>query len=457
MTKRYDAVIIGFGKGGKTLAGYLAGQGKQVAVIEKSSEMYGGTCINVGCIPTKSLVHSAEQAKTRKLESFEQKAVFYKEAIAQKRKLVGMLRGKNYHMLADQEAICIYRGVGSFLNAHEVQIRGEDGETVIFGEQIFINTGSQAVVPSIAGIEGSSRVYGSESLMEMDRLPAELVIIGGGYIGLEFASMYHMFGSKVTVLQNMPNFIPREDKDISNAVHAELARQGIEFVFSADIDRIEDQEEKTLIHYRVGNREYQKTADAVLVAAGRRPNTKELQLAPAGVETLPNGGIKTDSQRRTTAQNIWAMGDVAGGLQFTYVSLDDFRIVKAALAGGSYVDEGRNIPYSVFLDPPLSRVGLTEREAREQHYEIAVAVLPTAAIPKAHVLQDTAGFLKAIVDKKTKKILGAALFCAESYEMINIVKVAMDAGLPYTVLRDQIFTHPTMSESLNDLFGRVQL
>lgn len=456
MVKRYDAVIIGFGKGGKTLAGYLAGQGRQVAMIEKSSAMYGGTCINVGCIPTKSLVDSAQRIQLRALDSFEEKAIFYKEAVARKRTLVGMLRGKNYHMLADNKAITIYRGIGSFVNDHEVQVVSEDGKEILYGEQIFINTGSEAVVPSIAGIEESHRVYLSEDIMELDTLPRELIIIGGGYIGLEFASMYHMFGSKVTVLQNMPNFIPREDRDISNAVHEEMARQGIEFVFSAGIDRIQDQEKKTLVHYRVGNREYQKSADAVLVATGRRPNTRDLQLQAAGIDTLPNGGIKTDAQRRTTVPHIWAMGDVVGGLQFTYVSLDDFRIVRAALAGGSYEDQGRNIPYSVFIEPSLSRVGLTEREALEQHYEIAVATLPAAAIPKAHVLQQPVGILKAIVDKKTEKILGAALFCEESYEMINIIKLAMDAGLPYTVLRDQIFTHPTMSEALNDLFGRIQ-
>ena len=457
MAKKYDAVILGFGKGGKTLAGYLAGQGKSVAIVEKSSEMYGGTCINVGCIPTKSLVDSAQRVTLRALDSFEEKAIFYKEAIARKKTLVGMLRGKNYHMLADQKNITIYRGIGSFLNEHEIQVVGEDGEDVLLGEQIFINTGSEAVVPSIAGLRESHRVYLSEEIMELETLPEELIIIGGGYIGLEFASMYHMFGAKVTVLQNMPNFIPREDKDISNAVHEEMARLGIEFVFSADIDRIQDQEEKTLVHYRIGNREYQKSADAVLVATGRRPNTAALNLAAAGVATLPNGGIRTDAQRRTSVEHIWAMGDVVGGLQFTYVSLDDFRIVKAALSGGSYTDTGRNIPYSVFIEPSLSRVGLTEKEAREQKYDIAVASLPAAAIPKAHVLQHPQGLLKAIVDRKTGKILGAALFCVESYEMINIIKLAMDAGLPYTALRDQIFTHPTMSEALNDLFGRIQL
>ena len=455
--EKYDAIIIGFGKGGKTLAGYLAGKGQRVAMIEKSDTMYGGTCINVGCIPTKSLVDSAERALVREMGSFAEKAAFYHRAVEAKAELVRMLRSKNYHMLADQPAVTVYHGEGSFVSAHEIKVVSGQEEMVLSSEKIFINTGSVPVIPPMDGIRESKRVFFSESILELEELPEKLVIIGGGYIGLEFASFYRMFGSEVTVLQNTPDFIPREDRDIAQAVYEEMVRQGIRFVFNADICRIHDEGRQTAVDYILDGQEYAARADAVLVATGRKPNTAGLNLEAAGVELLPRGGVKTDAQRRTSQQHIWAMGDVVGGLQFTYVSLDDFRIVRSSLEGGSYRDTGRNIPYSVFIQPSLSRVGLTAAEARDKGYEAAEASLPAAGIPKAHVLKKPQGLLKAVVDSRTKKILGATLYCADSHEMINIVKLAMDAGLPYTALRDQIFTHPTMSEALNDLFGRIKL
>ena len=454
--EKYDAVIIGFGKGGKTLAGYLAAKGEKVAMIEKSAQMYGSTCINVGCIPTKSLVDSAERAKIRAFAAFEQKAAFYQQAIERKRALVSMLRNKNYHMLADQENITVYHGLGSFVDAHEIQIAGDAGTEHIYGEKIFINTGAKPVIPPIAGAKESSRVYLSESIMELEQLPAQLVIIGGGYIGLEYASFYSMFGTKVTVLQNTADFIPREDREIAAAVQAEMERQGITFVFQADIKKIVDEVQQSYVEYHHGSAAVRLPADAILIATGRSPETQSLNLEAAQIEVLPRGGIRTDAERRTSQPHIWAMGDAAGGLQFTYVSLDDFRIVKASLEGGAYRDLGRNIPYSVFLEPALSRVGLTEAEAKAQGYEVLSASLPAAAIPKAHVLQKPQGLLKAVVDKSSGQILGATLYCAASYEMINLIKLAMDAKLPYTVLRDQIFTHPTMSEALNDLFGKLK-
>lgn len=456
MTKVYDAVVIGFGKGGKTLSAYLAKKGESVAMIEKSDRMYGGTCINVGCIPTKSLVNSAHQAVVKNFASFEEKAAFYKEAIAEKRRVVGMLRNKNYHMLADNPKVTVYNGIGSFVSDHDVKVTSPSGEEIITGKKIFINTGSVAFVPPIPGVKGNSRVHVSEDIMELEDLPQELVIIGGGYIGLEFAAMYNHFGSHVTVVQNLPDFIPREDAEIGQAVLTEMQRQGIDFVFSADIKNIADEGSRASVQYVLEGKEYVLPADAVLIATGRRPNTDLLNLEAAGVELLPRGGIKTDEQRRTSVPHIWAMGDIVGGLQFTYVSLDDFRIVKASLEGGSYVDKGRNIPYSVFIDPVLSRVGLTAQEARDKGYDIYTASLSAAAIPKAHVLQKPYGLLKAVIDKKTGYILGATLFCEESQELINQIKLAMDFNVPYTAIRDQIFTHPTMSEALNDLFGAVQ-
>lgn len=454
--KQFDAIILGFGKGGKTLAGALAASGKKVALIERSKEMYGGTCINVGCIPSKSLVHSALAAKQQKDASFEEKAAAYRAAINEKRRVTGMLRQKNYDKLASNPNASVFDGVGSFVDAHTVKVIGAEGEELLSAPQIFINTGSVSVVPKIEGIEGDPRVLFSDGMLDLDTLPERLVIIGGGYIGLEFASIYANFGSAVTVVQDGTDFVPREDRDVADELQAILEKKGVSFVFGAAITRLEQQGQATAVVYTKDGAEYRLPAEAVLVATGRRPNTDGLNLDAAGVKTTPRGAVEVNEYLQSSAEHIYAMGDVAGGLQFTYISLDDFRIVKNHLSGGSRSTATRtDVPYSVFLDPPFSRVGMTEAEARQAGYDVKVAKLPTAAIPKAQVLRETEGFLKAVVDAKTGKILGAALICPESHEMINTVMLAMQLGADYTVLRDQIFTHPTMSEALNDLFSLI--
>ena len=452
--KHYDAVIIGFGKGGKTLAGSLAGMGKKVAMIEKSDKMYGGTCINVGCIPTKSLVNSAKASVIQKPGSYDEKNRLYWEAVEEKRRLTGMLRKKNFDKLNDLDNVTVYNGLGSFVSANRVKIETAEETFEVEGDQIFINTGSVSVIPPIKGIEGNPYVYTSDSLMELDVLPKRLAIIGGGYIGLEYASMYTDFGAEVTVYQIEDKLIPREDRDIAEAIQKAFEDKGVRFEMNVQTEEIENAGDEAVVHYKKDDTALSAGADAVLIATGRKPNTDGLNLEAAGVEKTPRGAVKVDEKLRTSAPNIWAMGDVAGGLQFTYVSLDDFRIVKDQLAGsGKRASNDRTVPYSVFIDPPFSRVGLNEEEAVAQGYHVKIAKLPAAAIPKAQVLRKPVGLLKAVIDADTNKILGAMLFCEESYEMINIVKLAMDAGLDYTVLRDQIFTHPTMSEALNDLFA----
>ena len=266
--------------------------------------------------------------------------------------------------------------------------------------------------------------------------------------------MYTDFGAEVTVYQIEDKLIPREDRDIAEAIQKAFEDKGVRFEMNVQTEEIENAGNEAVVHYKKGGTAMTAGADAVLIATGRKPNTDSLNLEAAGVEKTPRGAVKVDEKLRTSAPNIWAMGDVAGGLQFTYVSLDDFRIVKDQLAGsGKRASSDRTVPYSVFIDPPFSRVGLNEEEAAAQGYNVKIAKLPAAAIPKAQVLRKPVGLLKAVIDAETNKILGTMLFCEESYEMINIVKLAMDAGLDYTVLRDQIFTHPTMSEALNDLFA----
>ena len=476
--KEFENIIIGFGKGGKTIAGALASKGESTAIIEKSPKMYGGTCINVACIPTKSLEHSARLSFAQG-GNFAAKAERYHNAIEEKRRLTTMLRGKNYDKAVSAGATVI-DGDASFTGKNTIAVKKADGTSEeMKAKRIFINTGSVPFMPTIEGLKESKHVYLSETMMENDVLPKELVIIGGGYIGLEFASYYTNFGSHVTIIQDGDAFIPREDNEVADVVFASLTSRGITIIKNAQVKSVHDEQNKAIVTFAVAhtanntdataNAIHAKTidanqtthilkADAVLVATGRKPNITSLNLSAAGIEVTERGAVKVDEKLRTTTENIWALGDVAGGLQFTYISLDDSRIVKSQLFGdGSRTTQNRGtVPYSVFIDPPLSRAGLTEAEARAKGYEVKIAKLPAGAIPKAQVLQRPTGMLKAVIDAKTNQIIGAHLFCADSHEMINVVKVAMDAHVPYTVLRDSIFTHPTMSEALNDLFSAVK-
>ena len=456
--EKYDAVIIGFGKGGKTLAGFLAGKGQNVALIEKSDKMYGGTCINVGCIPSKKLVNSTKVLKDKGLSSIEDKEKFYTESIENKNTLIGALRGKNYEMLASKENITVYDGTGSFVSKNVVNVENNGENVQIEGEKIFINTGAATIIPNIKGLKESNYVYTSTSIMELKELPKKLTIIGAGYIGLEFASMYSEFGSEVTVIDMGDRLMPREDEEIAERVKAILEAKGIKFLLKSKIEEISDRNDKGYVKISGENGESEVESDAILVAIGRKPNTEGLNLEAAGVKTDERGAVAVDETLKTTADNIWAMGDVKGGLQFTYISLDDFRIIRDNVYGnGSRTINDRNvIPYSVFINPPLSRVGMTEKEAIEKGYEVKTGRLEAMAIPKGKIEGVTDGLLKTVVDAKTDKILGCTLLCNTSHEMINVVAAAIKAEQKYTFLKDMIFTHPTMSEALNDLFGSVK-
>lgn len=438
----YQAIIIGFGKAGKTLAATLAKAGWKVAMIEQSDTMYGGTCINIGCIPTKTLVHDAEEQRD------------FASAMQRKSAVVGFLRDKNFHNLADLDNVDVINGRAEFVDVHTVRVVQAHDERELYGEKIFINTGARSVFPNIPGLKTTPGVFDSTGLLNLTGLPARLGILGGGYIGVESAAMFARFGSKVTIFEAAGEFLPREDRDIAGAVATILKDEGVELILNAQVSAVSSADGAVVLHTAEGER----TADALLVASGRKPATESLQLQKAGVEVNERGAIVVNRYLRTSAENIWAMGDVTGGLQFTYMSLDDYRIVRDNLLGEGlrHTGDRQNVPYSVFMTPPLSRIGMSEAQARASGAEIQVVTMPVAAIPRARVINDTRGVLKAIVDSNTRKILGVTLLCAESHEMINIVKTVMDAGLPYTVLRDQIFTHPTMSESLNDLFTLIK-
>lgn len=453
----FDVIIIGFGKGGKTLAAEFAKRGQKVAIIERSDKMYGGTCINIGCIPTKTLVHQAKMASALKDATFEERSEFYRNAVSVKESVTSALRNKNYHNLADNPNVTVYTGIGSFVSADVVAVRTATEEIRLTSKQIIINTGAETVIPPIEGVAGNPFVYTSTSIMELADLPRRLVIIGGGYIGLEFASMYASFGSQVTVLESYPELIVREDRDIAASVKETLEKKGIVFRMNAKVQSVNRVEDKAIVTFADSqtNEVFVLEADAVLLATGRRPNTKDLNLEVAGVEVDVRGAIIVDEYLKTTNPNIRAVGDVKGGLQFTYISLDDYRIVREDLFGDKERRTGDRNPvsYSVFIDPPLSRIGLNEEEARWQNRDIIVKKLPVMAIPRAKTLGETDGLLKAIIDKNTGKILGCVLFAPDSGEVINTVAVAMKTGQDYTFLRDFIFTHPSMSEALNDLFS----
>ena len=448
MDQKFDTIVIGFGKAGKTLAAKLAKQGEKVALIEKDARMYGGTCINVGCIPSKRLVMEAELAPAH---DFEAQSEYYHVAVQEKKKLTAALRMANYNKLIDA-GVQVINGTASFLDGKTIEVKeAHDTVQILSASKFIINTGARPMIPAVPGVENNRFVFTSETMMDNETLPRRLTIIGGGYIGLEFASMYARFGSKVTILQHGSVFLPKEDRDIAEAVENVLKSYGVSVLMGADLKEIR---EGTAVYMKNGE-EDTLDGDAILLATGRRPNTEGLHAQRAGVELTKRGAVVTDKHLRTTTENIWAAGDVCGNLQFTYISLDDSRIILSDVQGdGRRTTENRGaFAYSVFMEPSFSRVGLSEKEAADKGLNYRVVRMNTDMIPKAKVLRKTTGMLKAVIDKDSGKILGAALFCPESYEIINMVKLAMDHDLDYTVLRDFIYTHPTMSEGLNDLFA----
>lgn len=449
--KQYDAIIIGFGKGGKTLAAEYAKRNLSVAIVERSDKMYGGTCINIGCIPTKTLVHAAKL--TNKDATWEEKQAYYHRSIVCKEEVTSFLRQKNYHNLADNPHVAVYTGIGTFAGPDIVEVKIADEVQKLQAPQIFINTGAETIIPPIEGINDNPKVYTSTSIMELNELPERLVIIGGGYIGLEFASIYASFGSQVTVLEGHSELISREDRDIATSVQEILEKKGIIFRLNANVQSVKD----STVFYRdmATGEELHIEADAILLATGRRPSTAGLNLEVAGVQVNERGAIIVNDHLQTTNPNIRAIGDVKGGLQFTYISLDDYRVIREDLfgAGERKISDREPVSYSVFIDPPLSRIGMSEEDAHKKGLNVKVNRLLVAAIPRARTLGDTNGLFKVVVDANTDRILGCTLFGPDSSEVINLVAMAMKTGQGYTFLRDFVFTHPSMSEALNDLMS----
>lgn len=435
----YDIIIIGFGKAGKTLAGALGSDGKKVALIEKSSKMYGGTCINVACIPSKTLIEEAGRGSS------------FKEAMDRKIDVVNALNKKNYETLEDNENVDVYTNAARFKDNKTVEILdGDNVKEELKAETIVINTGAKSNIPGIEGIETTQNIFDSEGIMELEHQPDSLVVLGAGYVSLEFISLFTKLGTKVTVIDRSEHVLIKEDKDIGTAVYDDLVETGIEFVSGTETTKVSNDGDSVVVETDNGTFK----ADAMLVATGRVPNTDGLALENAGVKLDEDGAVEVNDNLQTSRENIYAVGDVKGGMQFTYISLDDFRIVYDQLKGdGGRSTENRGaVPYTVFIDPPFSRVGLTASQARKKGHEVVEGKVPVKEIPRHKVNNDERGVFKSVVDKETGKVLGASLYGKSSEEIINIVKLAIDNDITATALKNNIYNHPTMAESFNNLF-----
>ncbi len=460
-TQYYDDIIIGGGKAGKTLAPALVADGRKTALVERSLNMIGGGCINIACIPTKTMVASAEVAHTVQNSAAygvntSAPTVDLAAVIQRKRSVVQSARAMNLHNLETALGSNLIVGIARFVAPKTIEVAMAEGTIrLLTAERLFINTGTRPLIPSVPGLKEAG-VLTSESIMELEHLPEHLIVLGSGYIGLEFAQMFRRFGCRVTVIGQSEQILSQQDLDMATTVQTLLERDGIEFLLKAKVLRVERSGNATLLQLQVADREMTLQGTQLLVAVGRAPTTDTLNLAAAGVATDARGFIQVNDRLETNLPGIWALGDINGGPQYTHVSLDDYRIVKANLIdGGNRSARDRLVPSCLFIDPELAHVGLTETEAQQQGYAIRVAKLDASAIPKAKTLGQTDGLLKAIIDTETGRILGCSLLCHEAGEVISTVQMVMQARMPYTVLRDGVLTHPTMTEGLNLLFSKL--
>lgn len=464
MVEQFDDVVLGGGKGGKSLAMALANAGHRVALIERGQ--IGGTCINVACIPTKTMVASAKVVELAHRAgeygvSLPPPPAELAGVIARKRRVVGAMVDTHRTLFTTTPNMSFLLGEGVFTGERTIEITATDGSTrAVRGERVYINTGSHTTVPPIPGLDSIDYLT-STSIMELDELPSRLAIIGGGYIALEFAQIFRRLGSEVVVVARGDRFLPNEDRDIADAIRTVLADDGIEFVDNAETESVGPESVGPadggieLVYSRNGERESLRCSH-LMVAVGRTPSTAGLGLEAAGVALTARGAIEVNDRLETSAENVYAIGDCNGGPLFTHASWDDYRILLAnVLHDAGRSTAGRLMPYTLFIDPELGRVGLTEEQARAAGYDIAVATLPAAKIPRANTAGETKGLLKAVVDRTTGQILGCSLFCHEAGEVMSVVQMAMIGRVPYTQVRDTIFTHPTMAESLNLLFATL--
>lgn len=467
-TLHVDLLVIGWGKGGKTLAATLGSKGQRVAVIEQAEDMHGGTCINIGCVPTKTLLHDAHQTRTTRTTASanetataDTNAPAWASAVTRRDTLISKLRAVNHQMLADIPSITLITGHARFTGHKTVEVTGGPEHLSVSANNVVINTGAVPVMPNIPGAD-SPIVHDSTTIQHVNPLPHNLVIVGAGPIGLEFATMFAGFGSHVTILNRDAAILTREEPEIAATAAQILADSGVDIINNATTKRITNE---AVEYALLGEEETTHTtpADAVLFAIGRTPATQDLGLETAGITTTERGAVQVDAYCRTSAQGVYAVGDVTGDQQQTYLSLDDFRIVLGQLTGGGDGARSREdrtvVPTTIFLDPPLSAVGMTEQQARLGGHNVVTALQEVAkvkAMPRPKAVADPRGLIKFVVDADTGLILGARLFHVDSQEVINLVSLAMRAGITAENLRNGIWTHPSSTEALNETLGLLK-
>jgi pyruvate/2-oxoglutarate dehydrogenase complex dihydrolipoamide dehydrogenase (E3) component len=452
----YGAIVIGSGQGGNPLAMELGKRGTRTALIERKH--VGGTCINEGCTPTKTMVASGRVAYLA------HRAAEYgvltgpisidlAKVRQRKRDIVSSFRGRREQRLAEIENLELIRGEASFTGARTLVVHQADGgQRTISGDRIFINAGTRASRPPLEGLD---RVpfLDNESIMELGAVPEHLLILGGGYIGLEFGQLFRRFGSRVTIVQSGGQLLTREDPDIAEEITNILRQDGIKVALNTKATRVEQAGERIRLQVESNGQTSVLEGSHLLVATGRVPNSDSLNLPAAGLRTDDRGFIKVNDRLETNVEAIYALGDIKGGPAFTHISYDDFRILRANLLDGkSASTRGRQVPYCVFIDPQLGRIGMSETEARAQGRKIRVAKQPMTSVARALEVDETRGFMKALVDAETNQILGAAVLGIEGGEVMSVIETAMMGKLPYMALRDATYAHPTLTESLNNLF-----
>ena len=460
-TQHYDAIIIGAGQGGVPLARALAGAGRRTALVER--EHVGGTCINEGCTPTKTMVASARVAYlARRGAEYGVRtgpvSVDLARVRERKRAIVESFRTGSQRRLEATANLDLIFGAARFTGLRQMEVRpahngGEPRR--LTADLVFLNTGGRPARPAVEGVERVGALD-STSVMELDTLPEHLLVLGGGYIGLEFAQMFRRFGSRVTVIQRNAQLLPNEDPDVAAEVKTILEQDGLEILLGADSRCVTPNGAGVRLGVRTPEGERVLEGSHLLVAAGRSPNTDALDCAAGAIELDDKGFVRANPKLETTAPGVYALGDVKGGPQFTHVSYDDFRIVRTnLLEGGNASTTDRLVPYTVFLDPHLGRIGLSEKDARKQGRKVRVAKMPMSHVARALEMDESRGFMKAVVDADTDRVLGAAVLGIEGGELMSVIQLAMIGGVTARTLRDTVFAHPLLAESLNNLFATL--
>ena len=455
----FDAIVLGTGQAGKPLALDLASAGRRTAVVER--EYVGGTCVNVGCTPTKTMVASARVAYlARRAADYGVSCgpitVDMTHVRRRKQAIVDDFRTSGQGRLEKADNVELIFGEGRFLSPKVVEVALQGGGVrTLSADLIFINTGCRPARPDIAGLD-SVKTLNSTSIMDLEAVPEHLLVLGGGYIGLEFGQMFRRFGSAVTVMQHGKQLLAREDPDVADEVRKVLEEDGIEILLQTEAVQAQVSGREVGLHLRGPAGDRTITGSHLLVAVGRVPNSDRLNLAAAGVNADGHGFIKVNDRLETNVAGIYALGDVKGGPAFTHISYDDYRIIRNnLLRGGQSTTKDRLVPYVVYIDPQLGRIGLTEQEARAKGHAIRVAKIPMTWVARALETAETRGFIKAVVDSGTRQILGAAVLAVEGGEIMSMLEIAMMGKLSYTALEDGIFGHPALAEGLNTLFMKM--